>query len=344
MKSDVLLVGDGLTGSCLAHTLFDNGISFKWLGANKAISASKVAAGLYHPLVFKRPGFSWNADTYVPFSNRTYQKWEMRMRAQFFLNGEMLRIFGSESECQLWEKFSLNHPNSILPVNQDDFKNIKAPFGLGAVQDATRIDVGEFVCQSMAYFKQSNIYKEQAVAFNEFEINDDAVVFEGETYRYVIFAEGWPAIAVDKAEKMMKPVKGEVLTIRIPDFDAVMVHGGVYIVPFDDGTYKVGSNFDWNNLNNVPTPDGLEFLTSKVKAMLKVPFDVVKHEASVRPASIDRRPLLGFLPNNSSVFVCNGMGSKGALLAPNMAQITVETLFENKPLSSEINWIRQWDR
>jgi len=344
MKLDVLLVGDGLTGSCLAHTLFDKGINFKWLGNNKASSASKVAAGLYHPLVFKRPGFSWNADTFIPFSNKTYQAWEIRMQAHFYLHGDMLRIYASESERQLWEQFLLQNPHSMLPLNQSQYRKIIAPHGLGAVQSATRIDVAEFVNHSIAFFQNKNTYYQQNVAFNDMQMNGKAIDFQGETFRYVIFAEGWPAIAIDKAEKMMKPVKGEVLTIAIPDFEPLMVHGGVYIVPFGQNTFKVGSNFDWNNLNNEPTPAGLLYLTSKVKAMLQVPFEVLNHEASVRPASIDRRPLLGFLPNLPNVFVCNGMGSKGALLAPNMAKATFETLFENQPLSAEVNWMRLWNR
>lgn len=344
MKSDVLLVGDGLTGSCLAHTLSDNGISFRWLGMNKSSSASKVAAGLYHPLVFKRPGFTWNAETFVPFSNQVYQTWEKKMKAHFYLNGEMLRIYASESERMLWEHFSSTNPNSLLPLKTIDYPKINAPFGLGAVQQATRINVAEFVNQSISFFQNQSIYSQQTILFNDLKWIGQDIEYDGNHFQYVIFAEGWPALAIEKAEKMMKPVKGEVLTIRIPDFERLMVHGGVYIVPFEDGTFKVGSTFDWKNLNNNPSAEGLAYLTSKIEAMLRVPFEILQHEASVRPASIDRRPLMGFLPDYKNVFVCNGMGSKGALLAPNMAQITFETLFENKPLSAEINWIRQWDR
>jgi glycine/D-amino acid oxidase-like deaminating enzyme len=56
------------------------------------------------------------------------------------------------------------------------------------------------------------------------------------------------------------------------------------------------------------------------RSWLKVPFKIVDHKASVRPANIERRPFVGFHPTYKNVGILNGMGTKGCSLAPFFAK------------------------
>jgi glycine/D-amino acid oxidase-like deaminating enzyme len=53
-----------------------------------------------------------------------------------------------------------------------------------------------------------------------------------------------------------------------------------------------------------------------LKTWLKVPFKIIDHKASVRPANIERRPFVGFHPTLKNIGILNGMGTKGCSLAP----------------------------
>ena len=53
---------------------------------------------------------------------------------------------------------------------------------------------------------------------------------------------------------------------------------------------------------------------------VKVPYKIVEHRASVRPATLERRPFVGLHPLHKNVGILNGMGTKGCSLAPFFAR------------------------
>ena len=68
---------------------------------------------------------------------------------------------------------------------------------------------------------------------------------------------------------------------------------------------------------------------------LKVPFEIVDHVASVRPANMERRPFVGLHPKFSAVGILNGMGTKGCSLAPFFAKQLADHLTEGKPIYAD---------
>jgi len=67
------------------------------------------------------------------------------------------------------------------------------------------------------------------------------------------------------------------------------------------------------------------------------PFDVVDHWAGIRPASSDRRPLIGVHPKHKSVMIFNGMGSKGVMLAPYFARQLIKFMEEGEKLDATVD-------
>lgn len=61
-----------------------------------------------------------------------------------------------------------------------------------------------------------------------------------------------------------------------------------------------------------------------------MPFEIVDHIASVRPANMERRPFVGLHPKFSAVVILNGMGAKGCSLAPFFAKQLADHLVEGK--------------
>jgi hypothetical protein len=60
--------------------------------------------------------------------------------------------------------------------------------------------------------------------------------------------------------------------------------------------YWIGSNYLWEFPDDRPTEQFRRQTESLLKNWLKVPFRIVDHKASIRPANIERRPFVGFHP------------------------------------------------
>ena len=63
--------------------------------------------------------------------------------------------------------------------------------------------------------------------------------------------------------------------------------------------------------------------------------EVVDQQAAIRPNVADRRPLLGRHPEHERLFLFNGMGSKGVMLAPYFAKQLVGHIYTNGPIEPE---------
>ena len=62
---------------------------------------------------------------------------------------------------------------------------------------------------------------------------------------------------------------------------------------------------------------------------------MVQHEAGVRPSSNDRRPILGAHPQQKNIYIFNGLGAKGVMLAPYFAQQLGANITAGKAIDKE---------
>jgi glycine/D-amino acid oxidase-like deaminating enzyme len=99
----------------------------------------------------------------------------------------------------------------------------------------------------------------------------------------------------------------------------------------------VGATCNWSDKSNLPTENGREELTKKLSQFVKVPFEVVNHRAGVRPTTADRRPLVGSHSQYKNMFILNGLGTRGVMIAPFVANALFECIENGQHLSSEIN-------
>ena len=135
------------------------------------------------------------------------------------------------------------------------------------------------------------------------------------------------------------PVKGEGLTVRIPGLRLTrMVHRGVFLLPtpaLGEDVYRVGATFQWDKVWEGPTDGGRTWLLERIARITALPVEVLDHWSGVRPASRDRRPILGITGPRQAVF--NGLGSRGVLLAPWCAAHLAEHLFAGAALDPEVD-------
>jgi glycine/D-amino acid oxidase-like deaminating enzyme len=77
-----------------------------------------------------------------------------------------------------------------------------------------------------------------------------------------------------------------------------------------------GATYTWEPLDAEPTAAGRAEIEGRLREFLRLPFEVVGHAAAVRPVVDAGVPVLGRHPDVPQLAYFNGLGSKGALLAP----------------------------
>jgi len=134
-------------------------------------------------------------------------------------------------------------------------------------------------------------------------------------------------------------VKGEGLTVRIPGLHlAKAVHRGVFVLPMGDDIYRVGATFAWDEVWSGPTEGARHLLLDRLQRLVDREVEVLDHWCGVRPASKDRRPILGRIGAHEAVF--NGLGSRGVVLAPWCAQHLCDHLMDGAAIDPEVSVAR----
>jgi glycine/D-amino acid oxidase-like deaminating enzyme len=115
------------------------------------------------------------------------------------------------------------------------------------------------------------------------------------------------------------------------------IKSSVFMIPLGNDLYKVGANYDRNTSNSLPTENTKKELMKKLDGLLTCEYEVVGHEAGIRPTVKDRKPLVGQHPKCDSLFVLNGFGSHGIMIGPWAAEKLFARIEKGITLPQEVD-------
>jgi len=324
MDLPILIVGQGIAGSVLALAFAEYGISFRAVEQSGFSRSSAVAAGLFNPVVFKRLTEGWRAFEAVQKAKAFYQHAEQITRASFLDTNGIVRVHGSDDECRMWAAKREKAPwNTILGESSPEPEmapGLYAPFGTAQIVEAGFINPQVFLDAVKLHLDSQMLRYDEAFIHSKINCNEAGIIWNGQLFKAIVFCEG-TAIAQNPYfdAAVLKPAKGEVLIVEAPDLPQRVFNGKVYGVPIGNGRFRVGATYEWDAPHAEPTQAKYDELHEQLCALLKVPFRVVAHEAGIRPSSPDRRPFFIHSRREERIFAFNGLGTKGALLAPMLA-------------------------
>ena len=139
----------------------------------------------------------------------------------------------------------------------------------------------------------------------------------------------------------MRPCKGETLTFYAPDLQLhTILKSDGSIIPLGGDTYIMGATYDPEDLTDTITERARKELLEKLRKMVRCSFEIISHQAALRPTVADRRPLIGSHPLYPHLWVLNGLGTRGVLNAPFCAKTLYEAVYEEKEIPKEMNIAR----
>ena len=272
------------------------------------------------------------------------------MGEQFFYQKNLIRIFFSVKDENLWlEKTGAPHLEKYV-LEADDLGafdgKIKKGIGIGEVQQSAQIDMPLLLKKSKAYFLNKKIIDVELFDYQQVKFDKAFVFYKNIKAKKIIFCEGQQGRNNPWFTHLpFEVAKGEVLLVKIPDanFDKMLKHK-LFIIPLPDGLYWIGSTYDWDTPDDLPTEKAKAALIEKLHKVLTIPFEVIDHQAAIRPTTYDRRPFVGLHPENECLAIVNGMGTKGASLAPYFVNEFVEFLLEGKMINEEADALRKFKK
>lgn len=342
---DLIIVGQGLAGSVLSLKLIEHGYSVKVIDKPELSSCSKVAAGIWNPVVFKRLTKSWMIDELLPELLKFYTHQETLFNASLITEREIIKLFSEQQEVDLWKKKAVSELSSYLDktIYHDNLKGIKnSSLGYSKVKQAGNLDVKWFLQLTQKYLHERECFINEKFSYNDLKISE-IIEYKNIKAKYIVFAEGYLIKNNPYFNYVpFKPAKGEVLTIGSKDLDigSNIINRNAFLMRLENDTYKLGATYDWDNLNETTSETALNELQNRFAKLSDADHKIIKHEVGVRPSVIDRRPAIGRHPKHSNLFLFNGLGTKGVMLAPYFAQKLCNYIKSNEPLNEEVNVLR----
>ena len=281
-----------------------------------------MAAGLVNPVTGKNFEPSKRIAEFLPEALGFYQMIGNTLERKLWHPYPVLRLAESDKE---WEKIvsKASQPDvapwiSGGPTSADGWR------GAIEVRGGGRLDTRTFLDQSRGFFRAANIYQRfESVPGEE---NPRTILCEGATGLF------------RGAYGPHRCAKGEILTIRSTGWDEsrIRVGAGGWLVPLGDRQFKAGSTYEWNQLDETPTEAGKQRVMEIIRRLGGGDFEILDHEAGIRPILRRSEPLIGPIGNGGWMF--NGLGSKGSLYAPGMARRLCDWLLDGIEPEPEVDY------
>lgn len=338
---DYLIVGSGIAGICFAETALQNSKTILVFD-NDSQNSSKIAGGIYNPVILKRFSEVWNATAQVKYLNNFYPKIENRLNIKIDFKLPVLRKFFSIEEQNNW--FIASDKPNLTPflstnILHKTYLGIDSPFGFGEVLHTGYLDTALLLETYRNYLSENDLFFQGSFDYSNLKIESNYVSYENIKAKNVIFAEGFGLHANPYFSHLpLDGTKGELFIIKAPNLNLdSILNSSVFILPLGNNLFKVGATYNWADKTNTPSEEGKQELLERINELLNCEFEIIEHFAGIRPTVKDRRPLVGTHHEYKNLHILNGLGTRGVMLGPSLAKSLFDNIENNISLDPEMD-------
>jgi glycine/D-amino acid oxidase-like deaminating enzyme len=338
MRVDFIVVGQGLAGTWLSYFLLNEGASILVVDGNAGLKpASSAASGLINPITGKRLARQAMAEQLLPFAAEAYAEMESQLGLGLSETIPIHTFFSSAEEADFFEKKANASHGDLLHFGSrvEGDEHFTAPCGNGSIYPAQLINLQALLAGWREQLKARNALREEAFDWDACALTENSARYKDIEARAVIDCCGAATAYGPYFQALPFALnKGEAIIADIPGLprEAVYKHAHLSIVPWQEGRFWIGSTFDWDFTDALPTAAFREKATSILEQWLRLPVYFEAHFAAIRPATVTRDAFMGMHPRHPALGILNGFGSKGCMLAPFLAHNFTQHLLRGEPL------------
>jgi len=341
MKVNYIIVGSGLAGTLFCQKLKEQNKSFIVIDDDSQQS-STVAAGMYNPVILKRFTAVWRAQEQLNLAMPIYNQLEKELNIRLNYKVPIYRLFSSIEEQNKWFEAADNPilsnylSTELVYINHDC---IKSDFGFGKVIQTGRIDTKTLIENYKLKLESTKQLYSESFDYNDLDFTSTHVKYQNIEANHIVFAEGFGMKNNPFFNELpLNGTKGELLTIHAPELKIdYVIKSSMFLIPIGNDLYRVGATYERSDKSNLVTEKAKNELVNKLRTFLKCDFSIVDQHAGIRPTVIDRRPLVGRHDEFKNVYVLNGLGTRGVMIAPYVAKQLFNLIEKNETLNPEID-------
>lgn len=340
MQVDILIIGQGISGTWLSYYLEKENKSFLVIDNNNPKAPSRLAAGIINPVTGRRHVETWMIDELLPITWNVYTQLGKELGIKGISQKNVVDFFPSpQMRLSFQHRVDENAPYVSMDESNTEFSNhFNYEFGYGEIVPVYTAHLETIIPAWRTYLKSKNFLLEENFDLSLLNVSAERIEYNGITTEKIIFCDGIACSNNPYFKNLpFAGNKGEALLLDIPQLPADHIYKkGMMLVPLaTPGHWWMGSAYQWDFDDIEPTAAFREKAEQILKQWLKLPYTITGHIASNRPATLERRPFVGLHPQHPSVGILNGMGTKGCSLSPFFAKQLVEHLVYNKPIIPE---------
>lgn len=342
---DYIVVGFGLAGLSFCEQLQKNNNSFVVI-TEEDKSSSVVAGGMYNPVILKRFTSPWNAIPQLEYAIPFYSQIQDRLKNQFVCPFPVLRVFNTIEEQNNW-LIASDKPNLTPFLATNFLKNtnsaLMADNDFGVVKKTGRLQVAKLLKAYKDELRLKDRYLNAQFNYDDLIVNDDCVLYKGFKAKQIVFCEGYGMKLNPYFNYLpLNGTKGEVLLIKSVALNLnSIVKSGIFIIPLEEeNIYLVGATYHWADKSWSVTNEAKIELIDKLNLVLNCDYIIVGQLAGIRPTVKDRRPLVGQHPIHKNMYVLNGLGTRGVMVAPIISSQLHDYIEKENELDKEIDIVR----
>jgi glycine/D-amino acid oxidase-like deaminating enzyme len=338
---DYLIVGAGLAGIAFAEHALARGRSVV-VFEDDSLHASSVAAGVYNPVVLKRLQAVSGAQIQLDKAERFFSDSVLRLGRSFRFPMPVLRRFASVEEQNDW--FASSDRPALSPFLSPELEyahlpHVRSPFHFGRVMQTGFVDAAGFVSAYRKWLAENGMLCLETIDYGRLNLQQDFIRYKEYRARHIVFADGFGIRNNPFFNYLpLAGTKGELLIIRAPELKLdKIVKTDIFILPAGNDRYRVGATYNWDDKTENPTPEARRELETKLRETIDCGYEVIGHQAAIRPTVKDRKALIGTHPEFSRIHLLNGLGTRGVMLAPSMAEMLIGHIEDNLAIDPAVN-------
>ncbi|MCW3074927.1 MAG: FAD-dependent oxidoreductase [Flaviaesturariibacter sp.] len=340
MQVDVLIIGQGICGTMLSWFLHKEGKSFALIDNANPMTSSKVAAGIINPVTGRRYVTTWMIEDVMPFAKGVYEEISSYLDTTLIQPKSVIDFFPSPQMLNAIVERVKEDDTYLHPFpDQNHFNQyFNYDFGCGEIKPAYIVHFASLLTTWRKILIEKKVLLERDFLLQELEVNIDSVQYNDIKAAKIVFCEG--IIGTENPWFNLLPFapnKGEALIIECEGLtNEHIFKRGLTLAPLSTPHYFwVGSNYQWEFSDDQPSEAFYKSTTQHLTNWLRKPYKVLEHKAAIRPATLERRPFVGFHPYFPNIGILNGMGTKGASLAPYFANQLAQHIVHGLPIAAD---------
>lgn len=339
MQTDYLLIGQGICGTFLSWYLQKAGLSCLVIDEQQTNTASITAAGIINPVTGRRIVKTWLIEDILPFAQQAYAEMGAELQITAIEQKNIIDFFPTaQMRHAFLDRYAADTEFLSLPKDENNWREyFNYDLGYGVIDPCYLVNLPGLLPAYRALLKSRGLLLEQKSDPHLLKISPEGIEYDSISAKAIIFCDGIGSVSNPWFQNLpFAPNKGEMLLIEAPQIPSTYIFKrGINLVPWKENIFWAGSSYEWEYENDQPTNAFRERTEATLGHWLKNSYTVVDHRASLRPATLERRPFVGFHPQHSRLGIFNGMGTKGCSLAPYFASQLVQHIQHKTPLHPE---------